>query len=111
MSAALPAIIISHGKNGYGAWQANGTRRNPTQAVGDELRNVNGTATDTPPGGYTSFAFYSRSPTPPANPTTCVDPFPVGATSPASACEFDDIVVTISSNALITRMVTAGRLP
>jgi hypothetical protein len=31
--------------------------------------------------------------------------------SGAPLCEFDDIVVTISSSTLVARMVAAGRLP
>ena len=56
--------------------------------------------------GYVTF--YSRTRSPAA--TGCVDPAP-GFTNAAPSCEFDDIVVMISSSALITRMVAAGRLP
>jgi prepilin-type N-terminal cleavage/methylation domain-containing protein len=100
---ALPAVIISHGKNGFGAWQANGTPLNPIPTGSDELANLNGNTQLTPAGGYASWAFFSRPPTPAASP--CSD-----AAGP-SFCEFDDIVVMISSSALIARMVAAGRLP
>jgi hypothetical protein len=106
--SALPAVIISHGKNGFGAWQPNGTRLNPIPVGNDEAANGNGNTTATPSGGYSSWAYYSRTPTPAA--AGCVDPvFP--ATNAAPSCEFDDIVVMISSSALIARMVAAGRLP
>ena len=108
LGTALPAVIISHGKNGFGAWQTNGTRLNPIPTGNDEAANVNGTTTATPSGGYSSWAFYSRTRAPAA--AGCVDPVP-GATSAAPACEFDDIVMMISSSALIARMVAAGRLP
>jgi hypothetical protein len=104
----LPAIFISHGKNGFGAWQTNGTRLNPIPTGNDEAANVNGTTTATPSGGYSSWAFYSRSRTPAA--AGCVDPVP-GTTNGAPPCEFDDIVVMISTGALISRMVAAGKLP
>jgi prepilin-type N-terminal cleavage/methylation domain-containing protein len=108
LGTALPAVIISHGKNGFGAWQTNGTRLNPIPTGNDEAANSNGNTTAIPSGGYASWAFYSRTRTPEA--AGCVDPvFP--ATSAAPACEFDDIVIMISSSALITRMVSAGRLP
>jgi prepilin-type N-terminal cleavage/methylation domain-containing protein len=109
LGTALPAVVISHGKNGFGAWQTNGTRLNPIPTGNDEAANVNGgTPTATPPGGYASYAFYSRTRAPAA--AGCVDPIP-GAANAAPSCEFDDIVMMISSSALIARMVAAGRLP
>ena len=108
LGTALPAVFISHGKNGFGAWQTSGIRLSPIPSNNDEAANVNGNTTATPTGGYTSWAFYSRTRAPAA--AGCVDPvFP--ATNAAPACEFDDIVVMITSNALIARMVAAGRLP
>ncbi len=95
MGSALPAVIISHGKNGYGAYTpAGSTVAAPTGA--DEIANATHT------GGVSTF--FSRTPTPSA--PGCSD-----ATSGQPFCEFDDIVVMISSSALITRMVAAGRLP
>ncbi len=108
LGTALPAVIISHGKNGFGAWQTTGIRLSPVPSGNDEAANVNGNTTATPSGGYSSWAFYSRTRAPAA--AGCVDPVP-GATSAAPACEFDDIVMMISSSALIARMVAAGRLP
>jgi prepilin-type N-terminal cleavage/methylation domain-containing protein len=109
LGAAIPAVIISHGKNGAGAWQTNGIRLTPIPSGNDEAANVNGNTSATPAGGYLSWAFYSRTPAPAAS--GCVDPIPGGPASSAPLCEFDDIVVMISSNALIARMVAAGRLP
>jgi len=111
LGTALPAVIISHGKNGFGAWQANGTRLNPIPVGNDEAANANGNTQATPqpsPPGYASWAFYSRTRAPAA--AGCVDPAP-GFTNAAPPCEFDDIVVMITSNTLIARMVAAGRLP
>ncbi len=109
LGTALPAVFISHGKNGFGAWQTNGTRLNPIPAGNDEAANVNGNTTAIPSGGYTNWAFYSRPRTPAV--AGCVDPAPPPATNGAPPCEFDDIVVMISTSALISRMVAAGRLP
>lgn len=90
----LPAVIISHGKNGFGAYQSTGALM-PAPLVGtDEAVN----AIHTP-----ATTFYSRPPTRPAS--GCTD---VG---PGTFCEFDDIVTMITPNVLITRMVSAGRLP
>jgi len=109
LGTALPAIFISHGKNGFGAWQTNGTRLNPIPASNDEAANINGNMSAVPfVGSYTQQTFYSRTRTPSV--TGCVDPAP-GTTNAAPPCEFDDIVVMISTSALISRMVAAGRLP
>jgi prepilin-type N-terminal cleavage/methylation domain-containing protein len=110
LGVALPAVIISHGKNGFGAWQTNGTRLNPIPTGNDEAANINGNKTATPSGGYASVAFYNRTRAPAS--AGCVDPDPPPAPqSAAPPCEFDDIVMMISSSALITRMIAAGRLP
>jgi prepilin-type N-terminal cleavage/methylation domain-containing protein len=108
LGTALPAVFISHGKNGFGGWQTTGIRLSPVPSSNDEAANVNGNTTAIPTGGYTNWAFYSRTRTPAA--AGCVDPAP-GTTNAAPDCEFDDIVVMISASALITRMVAAGRLP
>src|SRR5437899_4702155 len=110
LGTALPAVFISHGKNGFGAWQTNGTRLNPIPAGNDEAANAFGNVPATPSGGYVNRTFYSRTRTPPV--AGCVDPAPPPAPqSAAPPCEFDDIVMMISSSALIIRMVRAGRLP
>jgi len=110
LATALPAVFISHGKNGFGAWQTNGTRLNPIPAGNDEAANALGNVTATPSGGYVNQTFYSRTRAPAV--AGCVDPAPPPAPqSAAPPCEFDDIVVMISTGALITRMVAAGRLP
>jgi prepilin-type N-terminal cleavage/methylation domain-containing protein len=91
---ALPAVIISHGKNGYGAYSVSGAVLVAPLGA-DEIANATHTAA--------AATFSSRIPTPPTSP--CSD-----AAGPAF-CEFDDIVVMITSNTLISRMVAAGRLP
>lgn len=101
---ALPAVIISHGKNGFGAFTPRGVAPLAAPVGADEIANATGGTTPaTPTGGYASWAFFSRTPTPAASP--CSD-----AAGP-SFCEFDDVVLMITSNVLIARMVAAGRLP
>jgi prepilin-type N-terminal cleavage/methylation domain-containing protein len=90
----LPAVFISHGKNGFGAYTPGGvTLAAPVGA--DEIANANHAAA--------ASTFVSRVPTPFASP--CSD-----AAGPAF-CEFDDIVLMIPSSMLMTRMIAAGKLP
>ena len=105
VGTALPAVIISHGKNGKGAWQSNGTALTAASANTDELANSTGTTTATPPSpnNYAQYVFYSRVYS--AGATGCDD------TSGDVFCEFDDIVVMISPSTLVARMVSALRLP
>ncbi|HXZ53926.1 MAG TPA: type II secretion system protein [Burkholderiales bacterium] len=112
--AVAPAVLISHGKNGYGAWQPSGVQLPlPPAGSDDEAANANGNTTQSPAPvapSYLTWAFYSRTPTPSAS--GCADPVPTAAGSSTTAfCEFDDIVVAIPANALIGRMVAAGKLP
>jgi len=87
LTAANPdgpvAVILSHGKNGYGAMnaQTNTARPNPTSA--DEIDNQSGLT-------YTS------------RPITAVG---------STAGEFDDIVTWLGKYTLFNRMVAAGKLP
>jgi hypothetical protein len=93
IGAVLPAVIISHGKKGAGAFSPAGTTLTaPTGA--DEIANATHTAAAT--------IFYSRPQTPRASP--CNE-------DAGPPCEFDDIVVMITSNVLVARMIAAGRLP
>jgi prepilin-type N-terminal cleavage/methylation domain-containing protein len=43
ISTNIVAVVVSHGKNGAGAYQSNGTQLAP--GTGDELENANGNAT------------------------------------------------------------------
>jgi type II secretory pathway pseudopilin PulG len=79
-----PAVVLSYGPNGYGAINATSGSANPAPTGLDELENTNG-----------DFKFVSR---------TAAD---VGS----GAGEFDDIVVWLSREVLLNRMVAAGRLP
>ena len=82
----IPAVILSHGKNGYGATSTSGVARAvPGSWTGDESDNTSNT---------TVFYFRTRS-----------------EVTTATGGEFDDIVSWISLNQLFARMVSAGRLP
>lgn len=78
---AVPAVIISHGKNGLGAINATGGS-NPAATSADELANTDG-----------SVNFVSHSP------------------NPAESGYFDDQLTWLSPNILFNRMVQAGKLP
>ena len=92
----LPAVIISHGKNGFGAYTVSGGARLAVPAGTDEALNATNAGS----------TFYSRTLTPNPSPLSCND-----NPGPSAFCEFDDIVVMITSNVLVARMVAAGKLP
>ncbi len=77
----LPAVVVSHGKNGAGALNAAGGT-NPAPAGADEQDNQDGDNT---------FVFHV-----PRN---------------VAGNEFDDLVTWISPNILYNRMISAARLP
>jgi len=90
LTAASPdgavAVIISHGKNGYGAMNALTNTARPAPTSADEVDNA---------AGGTTSSYTSRTIT------------PVGST----AGEFDDIVIWLGKYTLFNRMVAAGKLP
>lgn len=90
---SVPVVIISYGKNGYGAYTSGGTQYAASTVGVDEPANANAAAT----------IFYSREQSPQTS--TCSD------TAAGNFCEFDDLVAYIPVNLLITRMVSAGKLP
>ncbi|MDO9282924.1 MAG: prepilin-type N-terminal cleavage/methylation domain-containing protein [Methylotenera sp.] len=55
----LPVVVISHGKNGFGAYQVNGTQASTTGATAAELENLNGISPfvfgETMQNGYDDF--------------------------------------------------------
>ena len=77
----LPLVIVSHGKNGAGAYNAAGGM-NPGPVGLDELSNQN---------ADNNFVLHTETTT--------------------SGNEFDDLVTWISPNILFNRMISAGRLP
>lgn len=94
--ANVPVVVISHGRNGYGAYTPGGTSFTAPPATNFDER-ANATAAST--------TFYSREQSPQTSPCSdvslLISPF----------CEFDDLVAYIPANLLITRMVSAGKLP
>jgi len=96
MVTKLPAIIVSHGKNGRGATRALGGPAipppDPATAV-DESENLSDNG-----------VFLTRHYT--VDDLTCNDNDPS-----KPYCGFDDIVVWLSANVLKYRLVQAGRLP
>ncbi len=96
LASQLPAVIISHGKNGYGAFQPNGIQVAGITAGTDEASNATLVGPPT--------IFYSRNPTSVAS--GCSD-----TAAGLPFCEFDDIVVMISVPTLVARIVSAGKLP
>jgi prepilin-type N-terminal cleavage/methylation domain-containing protein len=91
----VAAVLVSHGRNGYGAMGADGVARGAVPAENnDEDENADGDA-----------VFVSRSYT--AAQADCGDDENEGA----PLCEFDDLVVPISRALLNARMVSAGQLP
>lgn len=89
------AIIISHGKNGYGATSTTGTARPLVPAS-----NVDETSNADPPG----TTFISRTPS--RFQTVCSD-----TVAGQPFCEFDDIVASLSAYTIFNRLIAAGKLP
>ena len=79
VSSNVPAVIISHGKNGAGAYTQQGIKL----PVGNDLDEQDNS------DGNTNNKYVSHTPTP----------------------TFDDLVIWISPNILLNRMVVAGKLP
>jgi prepilin-type N-terminal cleavage/methylation domain-containing protein len=93
IGSALPAVIVSHGKNGSGAYTPAGLILAAPSGADELFNAAHSNATTT---------FFSRVRTPAVS--GCND-------ATGSFCEFDDIVVMISSSVLMARMVAAGKLP
>ena len=84
----IPVLVLSHGKNGFGATSEGGIARATPGTWNntlDEFNNAN---------NATTFLSRSRS-----------------DNSAAAGGQFDDIVVWIPPSILFSRMVAAGRLP
>jgi len=94
-NVALPAVIISAGKNGYGAYTSQGIIYAAVPAA-----NVDETAN----AASATVIYISREKTEAS--TSCSDT--AGATP---MCEFDDLVTWIPLTTLMNRMVVSGKLP
>lgn len=95
-ATAVPAVIISHGKNGLGATSINGVALTATTAGTDEVENDD---------ANTDSTFYMRGYS--VGGAGCVD----DADEATILCEFDDIVMWLSPTVLANRMVKAEVLP
>ena len=93
----IPAVLLSHGRNGFGATTLDGIKR-PAPSGGDEIKNQD--ADTASPGPYMSRG-YSRGT------GGCAD----NDVESTPLCEFDDIVVWLAPTILNSKMVSAGRLP
>lgn len=83
LATTVPAVVLSHGKNGFGAQNTSGgTNLAPTGA--NEIINANPT-------------------------TTLVSNSPVGVGGTGG--EFDDLVTWLPAGVIFNRMIQAGRLP
>jgi prepilin-type N-terminal cleavage/methylation domain-containing protein len=104
MALTVAAVILSHGKNGYGGYTQQGIAIGIT-AGSDEYTNSRGgtTAIATIPQ---TFVFISRFPTSRPQDGTCAD-----SAATDDYCEFDDLVAWIPTSLLAFRMVNAGKLP
>lgn len=93
MAVEVPAVLVSHGRNGFGATSVDGYARDAPSG-GDELENADG-----------DDEFVARAYT--RGDTGCADD-----TSEATPlCEFDDLVLWVSPTVLNDRLVSGGRLP
>ena len=90
-ATSAPAVVMSHGKNGWGAMNGSTKTQIPyTDAGADELQNITHTIANT---------FYLRIST------------TGGSAAAATVTQFDDIVVWLSTPILMSRMVAAQKLP
>jgi prepilin-type N-terminal cleavage/methylation domain-containing protein len=96
IASGIPAVVISHGKNGLGATTVTGVATVATTAGTDENENDD---------ANTDAVFYSRVFT--EGGAGCSD----DANEANSLCQFDDIVMWVSPNILINRMIKAEVLP
>ena len=92
----VPAVVVSHGSNRLGATTLNGTAFTATTAGTDEDENSD---------SDTDANFYSRVFS--AGATGCTD----DANEANTLCQFDDIVMWISPNILMNRLIKAEKLP
>lgn len=83
IASNIPAIVVSHGKNGLGAWLSDGTQLAGPSST-DEIENTDNDAT-----------FVSRT----------------HSAAGSTSGEFDDLVAWVVPGILFNRMVAAKKLP
>jgi prepilin-type N-terminal cleavage/methylation domain-containing protein len=84
----IPAVVVSHGKSAYWAYQDDGTQVADTSGTNID-EDING-------GNVAGTTFYTRD---------------ITKSIASTGGEFDDLVVWIPTNLYINRMVSAGQLP
>ena len=84
LSSTIPVVVISHGKNGNGAYNTQGSQLLLGADTDEQDNQLTAAGT-----AVANNSFVSKTPT----------------------AAFDDIVIWLSPNILFNRMVTAGRLP
>jgi len=92
-AAEVPAVLLSHGRNGFGATSVGGVPRAAPGAP-DEFENADG-----------DDVYVTRGYTPGA--PDCSDDADEGT----PLCEFDDLVLWVVPTVLNAKLVAAGRLP
>lgn len=91
----VAAVIVSHGRNGYGATGLDNVPRGAVPADnGDEAENADGDE------DFIARAYSQAQ-------GGCADDESEGT----PLCEFDDLVLPISRSTLVSRMVSSGQLP
>jgi type II secretory pathway pseudopilin PulG len=83
----VPAVIISHGKTGAGAYTPQGTQLAAGSSADEQKNSVKSSESTATINADTTYVTHAPTPT------------------------FNDLVVWISPNILLNRMVAAGKLP
>lgn len=89
----VPAVLVSHGRNGFGATSVDGFAR-PSPAGADEAENADG-----------DEDFVARTYT--RGDAACGD----DGNEATPLCEFDDLLLWVAPTVLNDRLVSGGRLP
>lgn len=97
VSSGIPAALVSHGKNGYGTYNAEAGTVILVSATAsaNELENIDG----------------RNNPSAGNNTADTADTADVDFVSTFVSSTYDDVVTWISPNILFNRMVAAGKLP
>lgn len=86
----VPAVVLSHGRNGLGAVSGHTNAANPVPSSADELENIHAPVAL----GVSATNVVSRV-----------------QFNESGSNQFDDILIWISPNVLFSRLVAAGKLP
>jgi hypothetical protein len=92
----LPAVFISHGKNGYGAYRQQGGAPSMPATGTDESTNATLSSANA--------IIFNREKIDASS--SCSD-----TAGSAALCEFDDLIAWIPLTTLMNRMVVSGKLP